>query len=597
MFLKSWGRGVVSSQKIQFGQFVLDLSRYELTNGGKLVRLERIPMDLLIFLVKESGRLVEREEITERLWGKCVYFDADNSLNTAIRKIRRALGDKPEDPQYLETVQGKGYRFKGQVRGLSAVVPRPAETERQRIMLAVLPFENLSGDPSREYFSDGLTEETIMRLGQLSPRRMGVIARTSSMAYKGTDKTVARIGEELGVDYVLEGSVRQDNECVRITAQLIRVQDQVHLWAESFDRLLSRILDIHREIGAAIAAQVKLELMDPERQRSSNASRNPEARDLHLHGRYHYARSNRLDLEKAVEYFRSATERDPEYTLAFTGLADSLMILPITGDVASQAVFPEAKLAVTRALELDPDSAEARTSAATAKFWFDWDFKGAEASARRAIQLNENYPLAHLYLAHVLSNVGRHEEGLAVIRQALVLDPYSLITGAMLGQFLYQAGKNAEAIQQFKIVLGMEPRFWVGQICAAKAYEKAGMYCEALTACDRAWEFSGGNTEALSIAGYVHAVTGNFSAAEEKIRQMRDLKCAGYVPPYNLALVYAGLKQTEVALDHLQQAFSDRDVHMPFLLDHKWDGIRRYPEFEDLLLRVGLSMEEASARG
>jgi len=580
----------MAAERVQFGQFVLDMSRYELTRAGKPVRMERIPMDLLILLVRENGRLISREEIIERLWGKGVYFDTDNSINTAVRKIRHALGDNSGNPQYIETVLGKGYRFKGRTVVFPVVEAAETEAQRSRIMLAILPFENLSGDPGQEYFSDGLTEETIMRLGRLSPRRMGVIARTSSMAYKQTNRSVAQIGQELGVDYVLEGSVRREVDRVRITAQLIRVQDQIHVWAENYDRQLPGILNIHGEIGAAIAAQVKLKLMsEEERQLSRVIHRDPEAHDHYLRGRYHYARSNLLDMQKAVEHFQRATERDPGYALAYSGLADALIVLPITGDVAAHEAFPPAKTAIAQALRLDPDSAEALTSDATIKFWFDWDFKGAETAARRAIQLNENYFLAHLYLAHVLSNVGRHNEALAGVQRALVLDPLSLITGAMRGQFLYHAGRDSESLEQFKTTLGMESRFWVGQICLAKTYEKLGMYPEALLACNRAWEFSAGNSEALSLAGYVHAVSGNRAKAEGKIQEMLERKKERYVPPYNLALVFAGLGETETALHWLGEAFEERDVHMTFLRDHKWDGMRSNAQFQKLLSRVGFA--------
>jgi len=576
------------SESVRFGRFHLDVSRYELTRAGKPVHMERIPMDLLILLVRENGRLISREEIIERLWGKGVYFDTDNSINTAIRKIRRALGEDPEKPQYIETVLGKGYRFKRRTDASPRESAR-AGAERSRIMLAILPFENLSGDPGQEYFSDGLTEETIMRLGRLSPHRMGVIARTSSMAYKRTDKTVGRIGQELGVDYLLEGSVRRDADRVRITAQLIRVKDQIHLWAENYDRQLPGILEIHGEIGAAIAAQVKLKLIsEEERQLSRTIHRDPEAHDHYLRGRYHYARSNLLDMQKAIGHFQKATERDPGYALAHSGLADALMILPITGDVAPQEVFPPAKTAIAQALQLEPDSAEAHTSDATTKF-FECDFKGAEAAARRAIKLNENYSLAHLFLAHVLSNVGRHDEALAVSQQALVLDPFSLITGAMHGQFLYQAGKDSESVERLKATLEMESRFWVGQICLAKTYEKLRMYSEALVACDYAWEFSGGNTEALSLAGYVHAVSGDKAKAKVKIQEMLERKKERYVPPYNLALVFAGLRESETALNWLERAFEERDVHMPFLLDHKWDRMRSNAQFQKLSSRAGFA--------
>jgi TolB-like protein/Flp pilus assembly protein TadD len=578
----------MSSEQFQFGQFVLDIRRYELTRAGKSLHLERIPMSLLILLVRESGRLIHREEIVEQLWGKGLHFDTDNSINTAIRKIRHALADDPGNPKYVETVPGKGYRFRGSTLVSAKVQLGEAEATQPRIMLVVLPFENLSGDPAQEYFSDGLTEETITRLGQMSPHRLGVIARTSSMTYKQTTKSVAQIGQELCVDYVLEGSVRREADRVRITAQLVRVKDQVHLWADSYDRRLPGLLQIHGEIGAVIADQVNLKLMPKERQQlTRNVTHDAEAHDHYLLGRYHYARSNRVDLQKAVEYFKKATERDPSWAVAHSGLADSLIVLPISGDVNPKDVCPAARIAATRAVELDPESAETHTADATVKFLYDWDFKGAEAAARRAIQLNENYSLAHMFLAHVLSNTGQHDETLAVIRQALVLDPFSLIFGAMRGQFLYHAGKDLEAVEQFRATLDMEPRFWVGQICAAKVYEKVRMYSEALAACDHAWEYSSGSTEALSLAGYVHAVSGDRAKAEAKIDQMLELKTQRYVPSYNLALVHAGLGKVEAALELLEQAFEERDTHMPFLLDHKWNGLRSNARFQELLLRVG----------
>ena len=574
----------MATERVQFGKFVLDLSRYELSCAGKAIHLERIPMDLLILLVRDNGKLINREQIIEQLWGKGLHFDTDNSINTAIRKIRQALGDDSGKPQYIETVLGKGYRFKGR----PALESNRAEKEQSRIMLAVLPFENLSGDPAQEYLSDGLSEETIMRLGQMSPHRLGVIARTSSMAYKQTSKSVAQIGKELGVDYVVEGSVRREGDRVRITAQLIRVRDQIHLWAENYDRRLPGFLDIHGEIGTAVAAQVKLKLMSKEEQQlTSNAARDPEAYDSYLRGLYHLGRYNLADAQKAVAYFKNATEHDPTFGLAHSALAKALMVFPISGDAFSGEVFPAVKKAIALALKSDPNSAEAHTSDAMAKFWFDWDFKGVEATARRAISLNENYPLAYLFLAHVLSNTGRHDEALAIMQQGLVLDPLSLILGAIYGQFLYHAGRNSDSIEQLKVTLGMEPRFWVGQICAAKVYEKVGMYSEALAACDRAWEFSGGNTEALSIAGYVHAISGHTAKAEANIHQMLDLRKQRYVPPYNLALVFAGLRDLKKSLSWLEQAFADRDVHMPFLLDHKWDALRPNPQFQNLLLRVG----------
>jgi TolB-like protein len=573
-------------QRFQFGPFVLDISSYKLTHDGAPVRLERIPMDLLIFLAQSGGRLVAREEIIARLWGKTPYFDTDNGINTAIRKIRRALQEDPDNPRYIETIVGKGYRFKLVSSELEvSVVAEPA-----LIMLAVLPFENLSGDPDQEYFSDGLTEETIARLGQMAPRRLGVIARTSSMFYKYNVKTITQIGDELGVDYVLEGSVRRDGARVRVTAQLIRVKGQIHLWAQSYDSKPNSILDIHGEIGAAIADQVKLELTSQEQRRLlTSAPCTPEAHDDYLRGLFHHARVTYPELQKAIGYFQRAAARDPGYALAYTGLADSLVRLPITSDVPTKQVFLAAKEVIRKALELNPNSAEAHSSAAGFKFWLDWDFTGAKTAARRGIELNANYALAHFYLAHALSNTGEHAEALTQIRRTLALDPFSLLTNAMYGQFLYHAGRDAEALEQLKATLELEARFWVAHICMAKVYERLGRYSEALECCENGRRFSGTNSEALSIGGYVNAVAGERAKAEASLHELLRWQNERYVPPYNIALVFAGLSDLDAALHWLERALEERDVRMTFLRDHKWHALRCRPEFGALMARVGLA--------
>lgn len=574
--------------QFHFGEFALDLERYELTRSGEPIRLERIPMDLLILLVRERGRLVQRDEIIERLWGKGVFFDTDNSINTAIRKIRRALNEDPVEPRYIETVQGKGYRFKVPV-GDSRQPSAFAAVERPPVMLAILPFENLSGDPAQEYFSDGLTEETIMRLGKIAPARLGVIARTSSMAYKRTTKSVRQIGDELGVDYVLEGSVRREPARIRVTAQLIRVADQTHLWAENFDCSPQSVLEIQDEVAAAIATTVQLKLTPAEPSQRALEVDNYQAFDLYLRGRFHHAKVTFAELQKAISCFQQALQLDPDYVLAQVALAESLVRLPITSDIPSRDAFPLAKAAVAKALHLDPDSAEAHASDGAIKFWFDWDFAGAETAARKAITLNPNYSMAYLYLAHVLSNTGRHDEALMAIRRALLLDPFSLIANTLYGQFLYHAAKLQESLRQLHSTLEMEPRFWVAHICLAKCCEQLGMHDEALAACEQAWQFSGGNSEALSIAVYIHAITGNRKRAEDKLKQLQDEGSKRYVPPYNLALIFAALNEVDTALGWLERAVEDRDVHMTFLLDHKWDALRSDRLFAALLNRCGFT--------
>lgn len=579
----------MGSERIQFGPFILDVGEYKLTRAGQPVRLERIPMDLLILLAEGHGRLVTREQIIARLWGKAAYFDADNGINTAMRKIRRALADDADHPRYVETVVGKGYRLTGMQSQPASQTERAEFPELPRAMFAVLPFENLSGDPAQEYLSDGLTEETIARLGQMAPRRLGVIARTSSMAFKKTQKTVAQIGLDLSVDYVLEGSVRREGERIRITAQLIRVKDQIHLWAESYDTEIGSILDVQCKIGAAIADQVKLQLTaEEQRKLAQGTTRDTAAHDDYLHGLFHMARVTFPELQRAIAYFQRATERDPGYAAAYTGIANAVTRLPITSDVPTARVRETARVAIAKALELDPDSADARGSDAGFKFWLAWDFEGAKEAARRAIELNSNHAPARFYLAHALSNTGEHTQALTEIRRTLVLDPFSLLTNAMYGQFLYHSGQLDDSAQQLRKTLELEPRFWVAHVCLAKTCERLGHYSEALECCARAWEHSGGNTEALSIAGYVHAVMGDREKAEQKIQQMLERRDKHYVPPYNVALVFAGLNDRDAALDWLELAFTDRDVHLNFLRDHKWDVMRGRREFQSLMARVGL---------
>ena len=576
--------------KLQFGPFVLDLRGYELTRSGEPVRLERIPMDLLILLTERNGALVARQEIVDRLWGHDVFLDYDNSINKAVRKIRQALGE--EYGRRIETIPGKGYRFRVPEESPITPVATSLGTANApgRFMLAILPFENLSGDANQDYFSDGLTEETIMQLGRVSPERLGVIARTSSMAYKGRQVTVQEIGKELGVDYLVEGSVRREGGRVRVTAQLIRVRDQVHVWAENYDRELSNTLALQDEVGSAIAGQVLSKLTRAEEGRLHQRQSTDEvAYDDYLRGRYHLARVTYPELRKAIGFFSAAKDRDPNFAAAYAGFADCHLSLSITSDVPPKDSFPVAEEAAHRALTLDLHSVEAHTSMGAIKFWFKWDWDGAIREFEEAIRENANYARAYLMLAHTLSNTGRHTAALEIVQHARRLDPFSMIINTMYGQFLYHAGKDAESIRQLHRTLELEPRFWVAHICLAKIFEKRKMYSDALAACDKAWQFSGGNTEALSIAGYVYAVTGQKARAEEKLHELLKRSEVRYVPPYNLALVMVGLDQADMALQWLEQAHEDRDVHMTFLRDQKWDRLRSLGKFQSLMQRMGLA--------
>lgn len=576
---------------LKFSDFELDERAYELRRSGRVLKLERIPMDLLCLLVRNAGQLVGRDTIIENLWGKDVFLDTDNSINTAVRKIRQILDDDPRNPRFVHTVPGKGYRFAAPVTGGSPATPELSRNwdVNQRVMLAVLPFENLSNDMEQEYFSDGLTEETISYLGQLDPQSLGVIARTSSMVYKRTTKTIAEIGRELGVNFVVEGSVRKEKERVRITAQLIRVSDQTHLWAESYDREIGSVLSVQTELGVSIAKKIKIQLGGKERPTVVvDAERNPEAHDAYLRGRYHWAKRTFAETRKAIEYFRKATDAEPTYAKAYAGLADCYITLPITSDREPKDCFPKAITGVSKALELDENLAEAHTSLGTIRFWFDWDWSGAHECYQRALQINPNYVVARLYRAHCFSNAGRHAEAMAEIHRAVRLDPLSPILNTLLAAFLYHARRYDEAVAGFHNAVELAPRFWVAHVNFAKLYEQTGEYGRAIAELELARTFCDGNTEPISLLGYVWAKSGRLAEAENVLAELLTLARQKYVPPVNIAVVYAGLGKQDSMFEWLERGLQDRDVRMTFLRDPKWDGLRENPRFIKILRQVGL---------
>jgi serine/threonine-protein kinase len=473
------------------------------------------------------------------------------------------------------------YAFRIRAHSQSAAV-------RSRVMLAVLPFANLSNDPEQEYFSDGLTEETITDLGQLSPEKLGVIARTSAMAYKHTNKTINQIGHELGVDYALEGSVRREGTKARITAQLIRVKDQTHLWSQNYDRELKDLLEVQNELGKAIAQQVRLELT-PAQQSELAKTRivDPEAYDLYFKGLYNWNLITPTGFKAAAGYFQQAISKDPNYAPPYAGLVDCYAMLPMIGDAPPRESFPAAQAASAKALQLDDSLAEAHDAASRIKFFYEWDWSGAEKEALRAISLNGNLAGAHLRYAHILSNLGRHNQALAEGQRAIELDPLNLITSALVGMVLYQARQYDASLEHLKRTLQMNPNFWVTHFQLGKAYEQKGKYQEAIAEFTRARDLSEGNSEAAAMVGHAYALAGNKGEAQKILKELGERSQHTYVPPCNIALVYAALGENDEAMQRLEKGYAARDIHMIFLkVDARWDSLRANPHFQDLLRRM-----------
>lgn len=466
----------------------------------------------------------------------------------------------------------------------------PAKPPAGRIMLAVLPFDNLSGDPEQEYFSDGLTEEMISQLGRLQPLRLGVIARTSAMHYKGTRKGIREIGRELGVDYILEGTVRRAGERVRISAQLIQVRDQTHLLAESYERDLRDVLALQSDVARAIADEIQLNLT-PKRQTSlvSNRAMNPEVHELYLKGRYFWNKRTEDGIKKALEYFEQAIQKDSNYALAYAGLADCYGTLTVHGVLPPQEAYPRAKAAAMRALEIDDGLAEAHTSLGWARFHYDLDPSGAEKEYKRAIELNPNYETAHHWYALYLAETGRQEEAYAEIKRARELDPTSLMINANAGLIFYFARQYDQAMQEYRETLRMDPNFPQAHLYLGQAYERKGMFAEAIAELQRAVTLSGGKPIMLAALGRSYAVSGKRREARKVLRLLREVAKQTYVSPYYVAALYAGLGQRDQAFQWLEKADLDRDDHMIWLkVDPVWDSLRSDSRFQDVLLRVGL---------
>ena len=615
----------------QAGKPCLDVSRYELSLNGKRVKLERQPMDLLIFFVEHRGELVSREQIIARLWGKGVFVDADRSINRAVLKIRAALGDDSTHPRFLETVVGKGYRFIGDVElaGLAAetspsVVPtrqHPVWRSSPRLLvyagvllvlaaivvwawlrsrpnpepassaihsLAVLPLANLSGDPEQEYFADGMTDELITEIAQVGSLR--VTSRTSSMRYKGTARTAPEIARELNVDAVLEGSVARSGDRVRITAQLIDARADRHLWASSYESEQKDVLGMEDAVARDVVKQVRLRLTALEQERLNRLRPvNPEAHEAYLKGLYYWNKRDRAGLEKAIEYFNRAIAKDPNYAPPYAGIAQCYIPLTYFGYVRGNDVRSQVTAALTKALELDSSLAEAHTALGSAKHFYEYDWAGAEREFNRAIELNPNYATAHQWYAQMLSTEGRTEEALLEHKRALVLDPLSLIIASGTGHRLYRLRRYDEAAVALREALEMDPNFPSTHWNLGLVYVQQKDFSSAIRELREADRFFRGSPLVRGALGYAYGASGDKVRANAVLLQLENQAKEQYVDPDAFALVYAGLGNKDKAFKWLGKGISDREGWVTFIdAEPMMDSLRTDPRFKDLLRQMNL---------
>jgi len=617
--------------------FEVSLSARELRKHGIRVRLPGQPFALLMMLLEKRGQVVTREEMQQRLWPSDTFVDFEHSLNSAIKKLRAALNDTPENSRYVETLPRLGYRFVAPVEDIPSVAEVPVATvakwpvqasksprrwlaplgisalliamaagyfawsrarrhqtpSGQRWMLAVLPFENLTGDAGQEYFSDGLTEEMIAQLGRLDPMRLGVIARTSVMHYKHTGEQLDRIGTELGVQYVMEGSVRRDGDKVRISAQLIQMKDQSRVWARQYDRELSSLLALQGEIAQEIADEIQLALGEQKRIDISRQAALPpktsEAYDLYLRGQYFWNKRDFEGFHRAIDCFEQAITKDPEYARAYAGLADSYALLGGYTLAPQTEFMPKARAAALRALQIDERLPEAHTALALIVQNYDWDWQTAEKEYRRAIELNPNYATAHHWYAEHLTWRGRFDEALGESERARQLDPLSMIIAADNGVILYSSGQYDRAIEKFRSVAAMEPNFSRTAV-VIHAYVEKGLFAEALADIEQRRRASGEAPWYWLELAYVYGRSGRQAQARRALGKLVRLNRTQQIDPAAMAWAYIGVGDKDRALALLEKGYTEHSIILATLkVEPGYDSLRSDPRFQDLLRRVGLA--------
>ncbi len=639
--------GASTAQVFHFGDFTLDQSRYRLQRGERILRLEKQPMELLFLLVERHGELVTREEVADRLWGTTVFVDIDQSINTAVRKVRMVLHDDPDKPRFIETVVGKGYRFAAPVADGEATVPataglsaltQPAQAGQSAAIaaapaqrgprrppvvmllaslaavlaiwasgwvaihirntrssthpviesLVVLPLKNLSGDPAQEYLSDGMTEALVSRLSSIHDLR--VISRTSSMRLKSSDLSIPEIAKALQVDVVVEGSVIREGNRIRVTAQLIRGTTDEHFWSETYDRELLDVLALQSDVAQAIARKVEVTVSGKEEQRlASWHTVLPEAYESYLKGRASLSNNNnRAGTEKSIRYFEDAISKDPAFAPAYVGLAAAhawlgTVLLGGTPDTERPRVVSAAR----KALELDPNIAEGHVLLAIVAQQ-QWRWAEAEAEYRRALELTPNDSDAYVGLAQWLLCHGRMDEALTSAQHARELDRFGFSAGGT-AWILFHSRRYDEAVHELRSALDVHPNDIYSLWLLGFTLVIKGQASEAIPTLERAAVLADHGSGFIDVLGAAYARAGRRADALRILAELKRRKQHGYVAAASFVIVYLGLGENEHAFAWLEEAYKERSSMLQFLKVHPlFDPLRGDPRFVDLLHRVGL---------
>lgn len=578
---------------VRFGSFEVDLDSGQLYKRGMRIHLREQSFQVLASLLEHPGEVVTRAELHRRLWPNDVFVDFDNSLNTAVARLRESLSDSAEHPRFIETLPKRGYRFLATV---SKGRPFPEGVPARRARLVVLPFVNLSGDPTQEYFSDAMTEEIITALANVAPQQLAVIARTTSMHYKTSHKDAARIGRELGVDYILEGSVRRSDDHVGINTQLIHTSDQAHVFARRFEGELCDVYILLETLAQAIALHIPRAADQAAVRGSAGTAPRKSIRDVsaynaYIKGRYHLLnKSTPEDVAKAKRYFEEALARDPQFALAYDGLAELYWFLGFFGLREPRGASSEGLFYALRAVEIDNTLAQTHALIAMYRKNLDYNWGETQREITRALELDPTSPIVRVRHAQsYLLPQGRLPEAIAEIERALEADPLSLTTRVWLGVILWLAREFDRAHDEAQSMIEIDPSSYTGYMAMGLVQVSEQVFEEAIPALRKAACLSGNSPMVLGWLGLALAQSGKATETENLLKHLHILAEKAYVPPTSFAWVHLGRAEMVEAFDWMDRAIDVRDPMMipvktyPFL-----DPFRADPRFAALLQKMNL---------
>jgi TolB-like protein len=563
-------------QVVRFGAYEADLRAGELRKNGLRIRLSEQPFQVLTILLEHPGEVVAREELQKRLWPDGTFVDFEQGLNAAVKRLREVLDDSADTPHLIETVPRRGYRFVGSLGSSSGRIQS----------LAVLPLENLSGDPEQEYFAEGLTEALINTVAKIGALR--VTSRTSAMRYRKTDKNVPQIARELNVDAIVEGTVLRSGDRVRISVQLIDAHADTHLWAEGYDRDLRDVLALQSEVARAIAREIRVKLTAVDQARFADARPvEPKAYEAYLKGRYYWNRRSGDGFGKAVQHFQQAIAKDATCAVAYAGLADCHSLLGAWGSIPPEEGCRKAKELAIEALELDNSLAEAHASLAFATMWYDYDFLTAEQEFERSIELNPRYAMGHSWFGFYLATMGRYEEAYTEITRALRIDPHSSAIRYAFGFLYWSWRRYDQAIEQYEKALALEPANAMAHGFLCLAYLCKSLYEPAIGAAQKSVQLSQGASSFVALVGEAYAAAGCREEAHKVLEQLQEVSKHQYVTPYLVARIYSALGDKDEAFRWLEVGYREHEALMVTLkTDPRMDELRSDRRFQNLMGRM-----------